>query len=162
MILDLVTIEKPANEKFLRQKSKKIDFSKFPKKDLKDLVKKMRMTMKEASGVGLAANQVGYDFRMFVAEYDDKFYAIFNPEIIKFSEEKDELEEGCLSIPKTLGPIERSIKVTLTGQSVEGKNIKIRARGFLARIFQHEIDHLNGILFIDTASQTYKNSGENN
>lgn len=162
MPLKIVTIEKKKNEKFLRQEAQSFDFSKFTKQELRDLVKTMRKTMKESSGIGLAANQMGNDFRMFVAEYEDKFYAIFNPEIIKRSEEREELEEGCLSVPGKNGLIERSLKVTLIGQNMEEKQIKIKARGFLARVFQHEVDHLSGVLFIDKASQIYEKSEENN
>ncbi len=80
-----------------------------------------------------------------------KFYVIFNPEIIKFSEEKIIMEEGCLSAPGIYGQVERSSEIILQGYDKNGRKIKIRASGLLARIFQHETDHLNGILFIDKA-----------
>ncbi len=85
-----------------------------------------------------------------------KFFAIFNPQIVKFSEEKILMEEGCLSVPGIWGGVERPEKITLVGFDKNGKKLKIKAWGLLARIFQHEIDHLNGILFIDKAKQVYK------
>jgi len=154
-LLPLVTINNKRDEDFLRRKTANFDFSKFKRGELKDLVQNMRRTMKEAHGVGLSANQIGYNFRMFVAEYDNKFYAIFNPKITKFSKETAEMEEGCLSVPKKYGLVKRSFRVTLSGFNVEGRKIKIRARGFLARIFQHETDHLSGKLFIDRTLNVY-------
>jgi len=85
-----------------------------------------------------------------------KFYAIFNPEIIKFSENKSIMEEGCLSVPNVYGLVERPEKITLIGYDKNAKKIKIKAWGLLARVFQHEIDHLNGILFIDKVKELYK------
>jgi peptide deformylase len=152
----IITVEKDSHEKFLREKTKKFEFSEFNRSELKGLVQTMRLIMKKANGVGLSANQIGHTFRMFIAEYNDKFYAVFNPEIVKYSEEAEEFEEGCLSIPGKFGLVSRSLKVTLAGYNVEGKKIKLRARGFLAKIFQHEMDHLNGLLFIDRAKEIHK------
>ncbi len=114
----------------------------------------MRITMQRANGIGLSANQVGLKYRFFVAQVPDlngrlKFYAIFNPRIVKTSKEIDILEEGCLSIPEKYGLIERKLKIILTGFDPNGKKIKIKAWGLLARVFQHEIDHLDGKLIID-------------
>ena len=135
----------------MRKKIAVFDFDKYTKKELRELVKKMRTTMKKADGVGLSANQVGLDEKMFVAEVDDKFYAIFNPKIVKESTEKNEMEEGCLSVPEKFGTVARSEKIWLECQNADGKKIKIKAWGFLARVFQHELDHLEGKLFIDKA-----------
>lgn len=120
--------------------------------------------MKETNGVGLSANQIGLPWRLFVAQVPDKqgkqkFYTIFNPQIIKSSKEKDILEEGCLSVPNHWGPVERHSKIIISGFNERGKKIKIKAWGILARVFQHEIDHLNGILFIDkTVKYNAKNT----
>ena len=111
--------------------------------------------MRRADGVGLSANQVGLNEKMFVAEVDHKFYAIFNPKIIKKSDEKSEMEEGCLSVPDKFGTVIRADKVWLEGQNADGKKLKIKARGFLARVFQHELDHLEGKLFIDKSKDIY-------
>jgi len=158
----IVTIEKKTEERFLREQTQL-----FPIEDLKDkkkskeiqtLVKRMRETMKRAEGVGLSANQVGIPYRFFVAQVPNsqgkqKFYAIFNPEISKTSEEKITIEEGCLSVPKTYGPVERYYRVLLTGYDPKGKRVRIKAWGLLSRVFQHEVDHLEGKLFIDRAKR---------
>lgn len=121
--------------------------------DIRELVKKMRKIMREAEGIGLAAPQIGVPLAVFVAEVDKKSYAFVNPEILKVSEEKDELEEGCLSLPGLYGPVERPAKITVVATDLTGKKVKIKAWGLLARVFQHEIDHLNGILFVDKAKK---------
>lgn len=147
--MKILTTRNKTEEKFLRKKTKPFDFKSYPKKEIGSLIRQMRQIMKKADGIGLAANQVGLDFKMFVAEVDGKFYAIFNPEIAKTSKESDMLEEGCLSVPGDFDEVIRPAKVTLTGQDKNGKKIKIKAWGLLARVFQHEVDHLNGGLFID-------------
>ncbi len=119
--------------------------------------------MKSGNGIGLSANQIGLPLRLFVAQLPDdkdngempKFYAIFNPEITKLSEEKCVMEEGCLSVPDIFGEVERPEKITLEGLDKSGKRVKIKAWGVLSRIFQHELDHLNGILFIDRTKEIY-------
>jgi len=152
----IITVENKKDEKLLRQKTRPFDFSKFSRREAQELVKKMRGFMKQANGVGLSANQIGLNYRVFVAQVPDsqghlKFYAIFNPEITKTSNEKDVLEEGCLSVPHKYGAVERWNKITLTGFDSRAKKIKIKAWGLLARVFQHEVDHLDGKLFIDKA-----------
>ena len=142
-------------EKTLRKKIATFDFDKYTKKEIRELIKKMRTTMRRADGVGLSANQVGLNEKMFVAEVDHKFYAIFNPKIIKKSDEKSEMEEGCLSVPDKFGTVIRADKVWLEGQNADGKKLKIKAWGFLARVFQHELDHLEGKLFIDKSKDIY-------
>ena len=116
----------------------------------------MREKMKNASGVGLSANQIGLDLNVFVAQVEGKFYSIFNPTLVKISGEKISMEEGCLSVPEVFGDVLRSEKVILEGFDKNNKKIKIKAWGLLARIFQHEIDHLNGKIFIDTATDLHK------
>lgn len=143
--------------KLLRSKAVPFDFSKITKAEIKTLLDTMKKMMRQANGVGLAANQAGQDFSMFVAEVPDektggrKFYAIFNPKLEKNGRETSTVEEGCLSVPGKWGEVERPARVTLTGQDKNGKTVKIKAWGLLARVFQHEVDHLNGILFIDKA-----------
>jgi peptide deformylase len=125
------------------------DFSKYSKNEIANTVKEMRKEMKRAGGVGLSGNQVELDWRVFVAEANDKFFAVFNPIITKLSSAKEELEEGCLSVPEVFIPLKRSLRVTLEGFDWNGKKIKIKASGVLARIFQHETDHLNGKIILD-------------
>ncbi len=173
--MKIFTINNKEKEKFLRSKVADFDFSKFTKKEVDGLIEKMREIMTEARGVGLSANQLGLNLKFFVVQISDKplkrdeknkiimplpdemkFYAIFNPEIVKFSKEKIVAEEGCLSVPGVYGLVERSLKITITGRDENNKKIKIKASGILARVFQHEFDHLNGILFIDKASNIHK------
>jgi len=174
-MLKIITVENKRDAKFLRQKTAKFDFSKFSKAEIRELIKQMREIMTEAIGIGLSANQLGLNLRLFAVQISDKplkrdkdnkrilpppeemkFYAIFNPEIKKFSKEKIVMEEGCLSVPGVFGLVERPEKITLVGQDRYGKKIKIKAWGLLAKVFQHEVDHLNGILFIDKTKKIYK------
>lgn len=151
----LYTIHKKEEEKILRTKAVPFDFSKFTKPEIRSLVKEMRLKMIEWHGVGLAANQVGMNISLFVARTDEKFYAIFNPQITERSGDQLLLEEGCLSVPDIYGMTPRYEKVILQGQDQNGKKIKIKAWGLLAHVFQHETDHLAGKLYIDTATRTY-------
>ena len=132
--------------------------------ELQTLVEDMIETMREAPGVGLAAPQVGVSDRLLVVEYpeDDeqedspkKLYVVVNPEIKEISAETEMGIEGCLSIPGLHGEVERALAVTVKGQTRRGQSIKIKAKGWLARIFQHEIDHLDGIVFVDRATRVW-------
>ena len=152
--MPILTINNKKEEKFLRRKVPEFNFEKISKKEIQEMIKKMRAIIKKENGVGLSANQLGSDWRFFIAEIPDnktrtRFYAIFNPEIIKKSEIIIGAEEGCLSIPKYYGEVQRSDKVVLIGYDKNGKKLKIKAWGLLARVFQHEVDHLNGKLFVD-------------
>ena len=146
--------------KLLRKKTAKFDFSKHSRKEIQTLIKTMREAMKAAGGIGLSANQIGLDMKVFIAQPENKFYAVFNPELAKESNEEVLMEEGCLSVPSRYGAVQRPEKVTLIGQDSNGKKIKIKAWGILARVFQHETDHLNGILFIDKAEKIEKTKNQ--
>jgi peptide deformylase len=119
--------------------------------DLAQLAADMHETMSAAPGVGLAASQVGRLLRMFVYDTGDEGESgtLANPEIVWASEETVEAEEGCLSLPGTYYPVTRAVAVKVRAQDVTGATVEKEGEGFLARIFQHEIDHLDGILFID-------------
>ncbi|PIR98496.1 MAG: peptide deformylase [Candidatus Colwellbacteria bacterium CG10_big_fil_rev_8_21_14_0_10_41_28] len=146
----ILKVKNKEEEKFLRKKVKPFDFDSLSKKEIDDLIKQMRKTMNDADGIGLAANQVGLDASVFVAQWEGKFYVFFNPKIEKSSsDEVEETAEGCLSIPGNFGLTERLAKITLIAQNKSGKQVKVKAWGMLAVIFQHEVDHLNGHLFID-------------
>lgn len=146
-------IEIGAKNRILRGKAREVTAV---NQEIRELVRKMRKIMREANGIGLAAPQVGLLIRVFVAEVNKKSYVFINPELVKTSKDKDVLEEGCLSLPGLFGPVGRSIKVTLIGLDQHGKKVKIKASGLLARILQHEMDHLNGTLFIDKAKEIYE------
>jgi len=136
------------NNQTLRQKSLPV---RRINADVRSLIEQMREVMKQNNGVGLAAIQIGEPTRIIVCEIDDKFYTFINPEIIKSFMETSAMEEGCLSLPNMYGEVERPKKISLKAINFDGKKIKIKAFGLLARVIQHEIDHLNGILFIDKA-----------
>src|SRR5215204_667084 len=133
-------------------------------KNLQILIDDMVETMRDAPGVGLAAPQIGLTERLIVVEYYEheedeekedapkKVWAVLNPEIVKASEETLLGVEGCLSIPGLVGEVERHTSIQVKGLNKHGKPMKIKAEGWLARIFQHEIDHLNGVLFPDRAA----------
>src|SRR5437879_1858228 len=95
-------------------------------------------TMREAPGVGLAAPQVGVALRVIVVEYENEKYSVINPEIIKSAGEATD-EEGCLSAPHWQGPVSRATTLTVKGRNRDGKEVRIKAEGWLARIFQHEV-----------------------
>jgi peptide deformylase len=139
---NIITAENP----ILRRKAKKIH--RFDP-SIQKLAEDMFETMREAAGVGLAAPQIAQSLRMFVAEYEDHKVAMVNPEIVK-AEGEALGTEGCLSIPGYAGDnIRRAAKIVVKGQDVRGKAMKVIAEDWFARILQHEIDHLDGILFLD-------------
>lgn len=175
--MKILTINNKKDEKFLRTKTADFNLKKADKTRLNKIIKEMRETMTKAKGIGLSANQIGLNLRLFVAQISDeplkrdennkiimpppelmKFYAIFNPKIKTplLRNKKTEMEEGCLSVPGVYGIVKRYEKIALIGQDIDGKKIKIKANGLLARIFQHETDHLNGVLFIDKCKEVYK------
>ncbi len=113
------------------------------------LAEDMLATMREQEGVGLAANQVGRLKQIFVAGLEDEEYVIVNPEIEAVSDETATDPEGCLSILGISVEVERPTSITVSGQDVSGNPLHVAATGLLARVFQHEIDHLNGVLILD-------------
>lgn len=117
--------------------------------DLARLAEDMLETMRDAPGVGLAAPQVGHPIRLFVWDDGEEHGAMVNPAITWFSEDTEEAEEGCLSVPGMYFPVVRASSVQVEALDVTGAPIRAEGEGFRARIFQHEIDHLDGILFID-------------
>ncbi len=116
---------------------------------IRKLLDDMVDTMRDAPGVGLAAPQIGASLRLVVIEYDEELYKLVNPEIIWHSNETITDDEGCLSIPGYVGTVTRSSRVRVRAKNERGKGITIDADEWLARICQHEIDHLDGILFTD-------------
>ena len=158
---EVVTLPDPV----LRRKAFKVtDFG----PELQTLIDDMIETMRAEPGVGLAANQVGVLQRLIVVEYGDdedenvplKLYVVVNPEFSRLSEEMVYGTEGCLSIPGYVGKVERYEALSVKGQNRRGQPITIKAKGWLARIFQHEFDHLNGVLFVDRAEKVWKAAEE--
>ena len=160
----IVTLPDPV----LRRKARPV--TKFDK-DLQTLIDDMIDTMRDAPGVGLAAPQVGVSERVIVVEYaepeeveegeepkevEPKLYVMVNPEIVKSSPDTVVGVEGCLSIPTLVGEVERAQEVRIRGFNRRGQPMKVKAEGWLARIFQHEIDHINGVVFTDLATQVWQ------
>jgi peptide deformylase len=156
---EIVVVDHPA----LRKKAKKVEKV---TPDIRALIDDMIETMRAAPGVGLAAPQVAVSQRVIVVEYTEheeeeapdgqaprpakkKLYAVVNPEIVYRSEEMVEGAEGCLSVPGWMGLVDRHTVVGVKGLDRNGRKFKLEAEGWLARIFQHEVDHLDGVLFID-------------
>lgn len=123
---------------------------------LHKLLDDMAETMYDAPGVGLAAPQVGILKRAIVVDVGDGLIEMVNPEIIEQKGEQLSPPEGCLSIPNLLGEVRRSQWVKVAAQDREGNPFELEAEDFLARALQHEIDHLNGILFIDVAARVFR------
>ncbi len=158
----IVTLPDPV----LRRKARAV--TKFDK-DLQTLIDDMIDTMRDAPGVGLAAPQVGVSERVIVVEYYEneeaeeaedeakkKVWALVNPEIVKASEELVMGVEGCLSIPVLVGEVERHDALQIKALNRHGQPTKLKVQGWLARIFQHEIDHLNGVLYTDRATKVWQ------
>jgi peptide deformylase len=160
----------PTNDPVLRNRPKKVrDFG----SSLQDLIEDMVQTMHDAPGVGLAAPQVGVSLRVAVIElpeeqdeeeqdktedkdpYRGKLIVICNPEVVK-TWGAEEQEEGCLSVPQYVGEVTRATRVVVKAQDRRGKPIRLRAEGLMARVLQHEIDHLNGMLFVDRVESLEK------
>lgn len=157
-IREIVTVPAPV----LRRKAHKVtEFG----KELNALIEDMIETMREAPGVGLAAPQIGVAERLIVIEYaedeenedaEPNLYVVVNPEIVETNQETVPGVEGCLSVPRLVGEVERFTELTVRGQNRRGQPIKIKATGWLARIFQHEIDHLEGVIFTDRATRIWQ------
>ena len=130
----------------LRQKAKRVSRL---DNSIQRLIDDMVETMQQANGVGLAAPQVGVSLRVIVLQMpEDEPMAIINPEIVKHLGEQ-EVNEGCLSVPGYFGEIKRAASVMVKGRDRQGKAIRIKATGLMAEALEHEIDHLNGTLYID-------------
>ncbi len=155
MIRKIIDVKNPS----LRQKSKKVHLI---DKKILDLVRDMHETLiaqKDPEGVGLAAPQVSKNIRLFLISFEGEEKVIINPEIIKIVKEykaqtkkgskKNDILEGCLSLPHYYGPIKRPTNLTLRYMDISGQTKTEGFKGFLSHIIQHEIDHLNGVLFID-------------
>ncbi len=144
----VVTLGNPV----LRQKAQPV--KKVTKAEQK-LIDDMLETMAEYEGVGLAAPQVAVPLRIFVAQWEGETYALFNPLIEWHSEEMVKGMEGCLSIPRVQAEVNRHLKIRVRALDRNGNPVVLEPEGWLARIFQHEIDHLDGILILDRSDELF-------
>lgn len=146
MILPIVTFP----NKVLRAPTKPVTFP--LSKEVEKLTKDMIDTVRNADGIGLAAPQVGKSLKLIVVNLEKNgvpLMVLYNPKIVSRGFKKTEVEEGCLSIPHVFGMVKRPKKVVIEAQNAEGKTIKFEDDGWIARVAQHEIDHIDGILIID-------------
>jgi len=142
-----IEIEKGKDNKILREKTQSVDKI---DEEILTLAKDMIETMEQSNGIGLAANQIGRNLRIFILPKNLCEKQIFiNPEIIKMSKNTYTIEEGCLSLPGVFLPTERAKSLKIKAIDKDGKRFKLKADDLLARVIQHEIDHLNGILITD-------------
>ncbi len=130
-------------------------------KEIIKLYQEMKLVMIEAKGVGIAGNQVGKDMQIFVIDeslaQEHKVPQVYiNSQITEYSKDTDVMEEGCLSMPDYWQPIKRSKKIKLKALDIEGNKVKIKAKGFLARVLQHETDHINGLLIHNRYKEQHK------
>lgn len=159
-VLDIVQVGSAKSEILAQPATRVRDFG--PK--LHQLLDQMLETLREAPGVGLAAPQVGVDLRVAVIEYPDdeedpentlRVYELINPEIVR-AKGTEVGQEGCLSIPGMVADVERATYLLVRAQDRHGSEYRIKVYDWLARVFQHEIDHLHGVLMTDKATQLYK------
>jgi len=159
-VLDIVQVGSAKSEILAQPATRVRDFG--PK--LHQLLDRMLETLREAPGVGLAAPQVGVDLRVAVIEYPDdeedpentlQVYELINPEIVR-AKGAEVGQEGCLSIPGMVADVERATSLLVRAQDRNGQEYRIKVYDWLARVFQHEIDHLHGVLMTDKATQLYK------
>ena len=146
------------NNKILRKKSLPVEHI---DSQLKTLIKEMRRLMNLENGVGLAAPQIGLNQRFFVVELENKYYVFINPQILQYSKEFVDMEEGCLSIPDQAGVVARPAELVIEAYGTNEKKFKLKAKGVLARVIEHENDHLDGILFIDKAKSVRPKNSNN-
>lgn len=142
--VEIVTVDSP-KAGLLRRKAKPVGRV---TKEIRELIDGMTAAMHEARGVGLAAPQVGVGKRVIIAEVEERLHVVVDPRIVKAQGEALGIE-GCLSIPGVVAEVPRSARVVVKGKNRRGRGITITAEGLLARVLQHEVDHLDGILFLD-------------
>jgi peptide deformylase len=138
----------------LRKKAKPVDLDELPK--LQQFIDEMEKTMAKKDGIGLAANQINVLKRIIIINTKDGPLALINPELKRKSFKKEEAEEGCLSVPGIYGQVKRHFSLVISAINKQGEEVKVKATGLFARVAQHEVDHLNGILFIDRTKKIIK------
>ncbi len=126
--------------------------------EIRDICQLMVEVMIRNNGIGLAAPQVGISKRIFVLDADDELHILINPELVELSEDLEEKIEGCLSVPGVDAAVSRSARAAVEGLNLLGEPIRLEGEGLVARAIQHEMDHLNGNLFLDQLSAARRQS----
>ncbi len=126
--------------------------------EIRSICERMVETMLRANGAGLAAPQIGISKRIIVLDVDGEFHVLINPELIETSGEVEQFNEGCLSVPGVDSAVERATHAVVEGTTLDGETVRIEGEGLLARAIQHEMDHLDGDLFLDHLSPARRQS----
>jgi peptide deformylase len=151
-ILPIITDPDP----ILRKTSRPLKVNRIQDPELQKLCDDMELTMREKDGIGLAAPQIGHNLRIITVNTKNGAICMLNPEIKKPSWTKEWGEEGCLSVPEVFGRVRRHKQLVCKYYNRTGKKLEVMAKGLMARVIQHEVDHLNGILFTDIAKNIKK------
>lgn len=154
--LPLVTLPAPS----LRERSVEVDPKAIGTPEFQSFLDVLIETMFAEDGVGIASPQVGRNERIFIVNEKDGPKAYINPEITEMSDATQDSEEGCLSVPGIWGLVKRAKKIRFRALDRHGRKVEFDAKGFMATVYQHELDHLNGILFIDRAVTTTQGHGK--
>lgn len=156
-ILPIWKLKNPEQTPVLRAVAEPVGLDQITTPEMAVLIQQMVVSMYDANGIGLAAPQIGRSIRVAVISPEVQNLSaplvLINPVILDTSTQQETVEEGCLSLPKVFGPVARAWVLTLTALDQQGQSYTIRAEGLLARVIQHEVDHLNGKLFIDRADK---------
>ncbi len=145
MILNIVTLPEPS----LHEKSKSVPAEQIKDSEFQTLLEDMAETMYKKDGIGLAAPQIGRNLRVVIVATKDGPLTLINPEIISKSWRQSVQEEGCLSVPETFVNVKRHNSIKVKALDKQGKETEFKAKGMFARVIQHELDHLDGILIVD-------------
>lgn len=145
MLLNILTLP----DKKLRRVAEFLDLKKLKDPQIQTFIDNLIYTMKKKDGIGLAATQVDKTWRIFCVSTVDGPMIFVNPKILKYSWRKETQEEGCLSVPRIFGLVKRATHIKISAYNRHGKPFSLNASGLLARVIQHENDHLDGVLFID-------------
>lgn len=157
--MSIQQVLKHPNKK-LREKSRLVTDAELQSEDFQNLINDMLETMKTENGVGLAAPQVGKNIRLIIVETKKGPEAFINPKIVSSSKKMIPSQEGCLSIPGILGMVQRHKSVKVRAKNRDGEKVSMKVDALQSIIFQHEIDHLDGILFIDKAFEITESTPE--
>lgn len=152
MILPIITIPNP----ILRERAKELGLEEIKTPVIQTLITDMKETVVPAGGIGLAAPQVGFSVRIVIIAVQNKKMVLINPEILNFSWRKEATEEGCLSVPGKWGVVKRSKIIKVKALDENGEVVKFKAKDLFARVIQHEVDHLNGVLFITRTKKVFE------
>lgn len=151
MMLPILTLP----DSLLRERSKELDPKEINTPKFQEWLDDLVETMHKADGVGIAATQTGRPVRVFIAMDDKTPHVVINPVVFKKSWRMENGEEGCLSVPGKYGIVKRYRGFTIKALDRRGKKITLAAKNFFARVLQHELDHLDGVLYIDRASKIF-------